>query len=124
MENDRRQHPRVNCNGIAGIQITQDELAPAHIVDLSAEGCHLLFDSPQQIARGTEMLMTFEVNNIPFGVRAQAKSIRSDTSIGFYFPEVTEAGRSDLQGLVSLMSQFTPQPAAFNDIPEISVPVH
>jgi PilZ domain len=112
MENDRRSYPRVRCNCPAALDLGADQPTHARIVDLSAEGCHLLFDSPQDIRRGTEMLMTFEVENIPFGVRAQAKSIRSDTSVGIYFPEMIESNRADLQALVSLMAQFTPQPGA------------
>jgi hypothetical protein len=109
MENDRRHYPRISCNGIAAIDLGNDRHCPAHLIDLSAEGCHLVFDTPQRIERDTEMLMTFEVENFPFGVRAQAKSIRSDTSVGMYFPDLTEQGRADLQGLIGLMAQFSPQ---------------
>jgi len=112
MENDRRRYPRINCNGIAAIDLGNDRHCPAHLLDLSAEGCHLVFDTPQSIERDTEMLMTFEVENFPFGVRAQAKSIRSDTSVGMYFPDLTEQGRADLEGLVGLMTQFARPPAA------------
>ena len=112
MENDRRRYPRISCNGNATIDLGAALPSKASIVDLSAEGCLLKFDKPQNIRANAEMLMTFEVENIPFGVIAKAKSIRSATSVGVHFPEMTQAGRSELQGLIGLMSQFAPQPAA------------
>jgi hypothetical protein len=110
MENDRRRCPRVSCNYAAALDLGVSQPTTARIVDLSAEGCLLMFDNPQSIRRGAEMLMSFEVENIPFGVLAQAKSIRSDTSVGVYFPEMTEGGSANLKSLVGLVAQFTPQP--------------
>jgi c-di-GMP-binding flagellar brake protein YcgR len=112
MEHDRRRYPRISCNYKAALDLGAAEPCKARIVDLSAEGCLLMFDNPQSIRRGSEMLMAFEVENIPFGVLAQAKSIRSGTSVGVYFPEMTERGRADLLGLIGLMTQFAGKPAA------------
>ena len=112
MENDRRRYSRVACEGIAVLELGNEVPLTARIMDLSAEGCHLIFDDPQEIAQDTEVEMAFELDNMFFAVRAQAKSIRSNQSVGMYFPDMSETGRANLQGLVSLMTQFTTQPAS------------
>jgi len=111
MENDRRHYPRVACHGIAVLELGSEVPSRARVMDLSAEGCHLIFDDPQEIQQDTEIEMAFELDNIFFAVRAQAKSIRSNQSVGMYFPDMSETGRADLQGLVGLIAQFTHQPA-------------
>ena len=109
MENERRRHPRFSYKGNAVLDLRNANPCRAQMVDLSAEGCQLQFESPQSIEHDAQMLMMFEIDNIPFAVRAQAKSIRSATNVGMYFPEMTENGRADLQGAIDLMKQFAPQ---------------
>jgi hypothetical protein len=112
MEIDRRRYPRISCDGVATLDLGGDAPCLAHLLDLSVEGCHLLFDSPQSIQRDEEVLMTFEVGNVPFDVRARAKSIRSDTSVGVYFTELTENGRADLESLLGMMAEGERLPGA------------
>jgi hypothetical protein len=114
MENDRRRYPRVACEGIAVLELGSEVPSTARIMNLSAEGCHLIFDDPQQIEQGTEIEMAFELDNMFFAVRAEAKSVRSNQSVGMYFPDMSETGRANLQGLVGLMTQFTHQPATIS----------
>ena len=111
MENDRRRYPRIACEGTAVLQLRSETPSRARIMDLSAEGAHLIFDDPQQIQPGNEIELAFEIDNMFFAVRAEARSVRSNQSVGVYFPNMTENGRTDLQGLVGLLTQFTHRPA-------------
>jgi len=83
------------------MQITPDEpLCRARIVDLSVEGCLLVLLEPQILREDTLVELTFCVNNLPFRVRAQAKSIRTDAKIGFQFPHLSERVRLQLEDLI------------------------
>jgi PilZ domain len=109
MENDRRISPRFACNGLAKIRISNEPPIPVHVLDLSAEGCHLLLEAPCSIGRDSEVVMTFEVDGVPFNTILTAKSIRSETSFGFRFPKMTEEVLIQLQSLVGLSGQLTPR---------------
>jgi hypothetical protein len=124
MENDRRSSPRFICNGLAEIHIGNEAPIPVHVLDLSVEGCHLLLEAPCAIGRDSEIVMTFEVDGVPFHTILTAKSIRSETSFGFRFPKMTEDVLIQLQSLVGLSGQLTPRLAP-NRLPwEVSPTAH
>jgi len=70
------------------------------IANLSVEGCLLVFQEPLILERDALVELTFCVKNLPFRVRAQAKSIRSDTEIGFLFPQLRDRIKLQLEDLI------------------------
>jgi hypothetical protein len=57
--------------------------------------------------------LTFEINHLPFRVRGQVKAIRTDTTIGFQFPLLSERVRNQLEDLMKeLMATIMKQQAA------------
>lgn len=98
---EKRRQTRIFCTGTAGIQMRRGEAYyPAKIVNLSAGGCLMVLEKPQLLSQDTIVELTFQINNLPFGVRGQAKGIRSDTRIGFQFPLLTDKVQRQLEDLV------------------------
>jgi hypothetical protein len=107
MTQDNRKVPRLECAGTASLQITPD--GPAYvgaIADLSARGSLLEFSEPLILARDAVVELTFCVKCLPFRVRAQAKSIRSKTRIGFLFLELRDRTRLQLEDLIEEMKVY------------------
>jgi hypothetical protein len=44
--------------------------------------------------------LTFEIDHLPFRVRGQVKAIRTDRTIGFQFPLLSERVRNQLEDLM------------------------
>ena len=55
---------------------------------------------PQRLSQDTLVELTFDINHLPFRVRGQVKAIRSDTTIGFQFPLLSERLRMRLEDLM------------------------
>jgi hypothetical protein len=57
--------------------------------------------------------LTFEINHLPFRVRGQVKALRTDTTIGFQFPLLSERVRNQLEDLMKeLMENIMRRQAA------------
>jgi c-di-GMP-binding flagellar brake protein YcgR len=98
---EQRRHPRIGCTGSAGVQLAAGEpFYPAKIVNLSAGGCLMVLQKPQRLAKDTMVELTFHINDLPFHVQGQVKAIRSDTRIGFQFPQLNNRVRRQLEDLV------------------------
>jgi hypothetical protein len=52
--------------------------------------------------------LTFEVNRLPFRVRAQVKAIRSDKMIGFQFLQVSRRTQWQLEELIQELADPIP----------------
>ena len=111
---EKRHYPRIKCTGPAAVQIAAGEKScPATIVNLSARGCLLHLRRPQRLWRDMLVELTFEINHLPFRVRGQVKAIRTDTTIGFQFPLLSERVRNQLEDLMKeLMATIMKQQAA------------
>jgi hypothetical protein len=98
---EKRKHPRFECRGTASVQIAAGKPpCPAKIVDLSAEGCLLILREQQNLMKDITVELAFEINHLPFRVRAQAKAVRSEKMVGFQFLDLNERARRNLKDLV------------------------
>lgn len=98
---EQRRYPRIGCTGSADIKLVAgEETYPAKIVNLSAGGCLMVLQKPQPLAKDTMVELTFHINNIPFHLQGQVKAPRSDTRVGFEFPQLSPRMRRQLEDLV------------------------
>jgi c-di-GMP-binding flagellar brake protein YcgR len=98
---EQRRYPRVGCTGSAAIQVTPEEPpCPARIVDLSAGGCLMVLRQPKRLRQDELVELAFDVNHLPFRVRGQVRAVRSDTTIGFQFPQLSARVRRQLEDLI------------------------
>jgi c-di-GMP-binding flagellar brake protein YcgR len=103
---ERRRDPRFECRGVASVQLATGEPPCAgKIVDLSAAGCLLVFRKRQCLPQDMHVELTFEVDHLPFRVRAQVKNVRSDTMAGFQFLGLSARVRRDLKDLVEELKE-------------------
>ena len=111
---EQRRYPRIKCTGPAAVQIAPgEEICPATIVNLSARGCLIHLRRPQRLSRDMLVELTFEINHLPFRVRGQVKALRTDTTIGFQFPLLSERVRNQLEDLMKeLMENIMRRQAA------------
>lgn len=104
---ERRRNPRLQCSGLAGVQTlpVSDKPCPAKIMDLSIGGCLMELERPLTLAVDQIVELIFCVNHMPFRVRGQARAVRSETLVGFQFPQLSERVRSQLQDLLRELIQ-------------------
>jgi c-di-GMP-binding flagellar brake protein YcgR len=106
MENDKRRSPRFECSGIAAVQV--NPLEPplsARIADLSLEGCLILLDKPKLLTLNIMVELIFNVNHLPFRVRAQVRAVRSNAAIGFQFHQVSQRTSLQLEDLIDELKE-------------------
>ena len=77
----------------------------ANIVDLSIEGCLLVFNEPQNISKEAMAELTFRVNQLPFRVRGQVRSVQSGITVGFQFTMLSGTVRRQLEDLIEEMAE-------------------
>lgn len=98
---EKRRYPRLGCIGPAAVQLAAGEpVIPAAIVDLSVGGCRVVLRQPQSLPEDTQVELTFSVHHLPFRVRGQVKAIRSDSTIGFQFPVLSERVQKQIDDLM------------------------
>jgi hypothetical protein len=103
---EKRRYPRIKCTGPAAVRLAaEEESCPATIVNLSARGCLVHFRKPQRLSRDMLVELTFEINHLPFRVRGQVKAIRTDTTIGFQFPLLSDRVRNQLEDLMKELTE-------------------
>ncbi len=101
MPHERRSGIRRECTGTSCLQVTGKESEiKARVVNLSAEGCLLAFPQPLPLTQGAMVEIAFEVNQLPFRVRAQVRSAHADTLVGFHFPALSRRVQVQLQDLL------------------------
>jgi hypothetical protein len=101
MNEDKRRGPRPSCNGTAMVQESMETASSkARLIDLSVEGCLLSFLVPHTMLLDSYAELTFQVNQLPFRVRGQVKSIRSEDTVSFHFPTLSLRVRGQLEDLV------------------------
>lgn len=70
------------------------------------------FQRPQKIEPEAKVELIFSVNNLPFHVLGIAKSFRSETMVGFQFPQLRERIRYQLEDLVQELKDGRFKPPA------------
>jgi hypothetical protein len=75
-------------------------LLPARVVNVSKGGCLIELQKSQCIDKNTSAELTFKVNSLPFRVRVQVASIRSDTLVGFQFNSLSQRVQGQLEELI------------------------
>ncbi len=103
---EQRRHPRLQCQGVAQVHLAVDaEPCSARIVNLSVEGCLAILQQPHDLEKDDLLELTFSVNQLPFRVKGQVKSIRSETTVGFQFPALSARVRRQLEDLVEELEE-------------------
>jgi hypothetical protein len=102
MAEERRRNPRFECAGTVDVQLHADEI-PCHgrIVNLSAEGCLVVFNKPQRLSQDTIVELTLKIDDLKFRVWGQVRAIRSDRQIGFQFPLLSDRVRGRIEVLIT-----------------------
>ena len=96
----RRRHSRFECKGIAQVYFTRSAVpCPAEILNLSVGGALVVMQQPRDTYPGENMEVAFTVNDLPFRVRAQVRSVRSDRVLGVLFSP-SERVKGHLEDLV------------------------
>lgn len=101
-DEEMRRSPRLQCSGLAGIQKlpATEKPCPAKIIDLSVGGCLMETERPLGLAADEIVELIFCVNHMPFRVRGQARAFRTETLVGFQFPQLSDRIRRQLEDLV------------------------
>jgi c-di-GMP-binding flagellar brake protein YcgR len=112
MDTEKRRYPRFECTGTGGIHITSEPPYFARVANLSLEGCLMVLQKPHPFPLDMTVELTFEVNRLPFRVRAQVRAVRSDKMIGFQFLQVSRRTQWQLEELIAeLAAPIPPRPA-------------
>lgn len=77
----------------------------ARVVNLSAEGCRLVFQDPLDLEREALVEIVFTVNQLPFRVRAQVRALISGTTVGFAFVHLSGRLSSNLRDLIDELAE-------------------
>lgn len=102
---EQRRYPRLRCFGSAQVFFQIHGTAcPAKVLNLSLEGCLLIFGEPlpepQAVAVDQTVEILFSVNQLPFRVRGQVKAIRPNQELGLLFPALGRRTRMRLGDLI------------------------
>lgn len=101
MYSEKRRHRRIDCSGGATMQVSPNGTAVrARVLDVSVEGCLLQFLKTPKLEIEQTVDLTFTVNNLPFHVLAQVRSLREHQKVGLQFPQLRERIRLQLEDLV------------------------
>jgi hypothetical protein len=110
LDTEKRRYPRFECTGTGGVRIASSEPPScAKILDLSVEGCLMKLQQPPSIPMDLMVELTFNVNRLPFRVRALVKVIRSATMIGFQFHQVSKRTQMHLEDLIEELAEPRPR---------------
>ena len=77
----------------------------AAIVDLSVAGCRLLTKVAVPLEAGTVIELTFQINQLPFRVRACLQAPRSPVELGFAFVDLSTRSRHRIEDLVEELAE-------------------
>ena len=103
---DSRRHPRLKCDGEAEVLPSVDATPyPAKIVNLSVEGCLLVLLTAETLSNGAVVELVFNINQLPFRVRAQVKVVRSPTEFGVHFILMSDRSRRRLADLMQELAE-------------------
>ncbi len=110
-EEELRRAPRLTCSGLAGIQTLPacEKPFPARIANLSVGGCLMELQEPHSFFMGEIVELIFRVNYKPFRVRGKVRAIRSETLVGFQFPQLSERVRRQLEDLIGELIEHLAQ---------------
>lgn len=101
-DDELRRSPRLQCSGLAGVQTLPacEKTCPAKIINLSIRGCLMELERPLTLVMDEIVGLIFCVNHTPFRVRGKVRTIRSETLMGFQFPQLSDRTRRQLEDLV------------------------
>jgi c-di-GMP-binding flagellar brake protein YcgR len=101
MDQERRRNPRLACIGVAAVQVAPIEPPlRCKIVDLSVEGCLIVLEKPELLAPNIMVELVFNVNHMPFRVRGEVRRIRSSTTVGLQFHQLSQRACLQLEDLI------------------------
>jgi hypothetical protein len=102
MDSERRSTQRAHCEGPADVQKLPavGETIPGKIENLSEGGCLIELGVEVVLKLNQSVEVSFEVNQMPFRIRAMVRSLQSNTKIGFQFCDMSERARGRLQDLI------------------------
>ena len=102
-DEELRQSPRLGCRGFGAVQTlpASERPSPARILNLSAGGCLMELKAPLELAVDEIVELIFNINQMPFRVRARVRAIRSKGLVGFEFLQLSERTRWHLLELIS-----------------------
>jgi hypothetical protein len=98
-----RQSPRLGCRGFGAVQTlpASERPCPARILNLSVGGCLMELKAPLELAVDEIVELIFNVNQMPFRVRAKVRAVRSKGLVGFQFLQLSERTRRFLHELIA-----------------------
>ncbi|MGA2833292.1 MAG: PilZ domain-containing protein [Terracidiphilus sp.] len=101
-DEELRQSPRLGCRGFGAIQTlpASERPCPARILNLSVGGCLMELKAPLDLAMDEIVELLFNVNQMPFRVRATVRALRSKGLVGFEFLQLSERTRRHLCELI------------------------
>lgn len=103
---EKRRHPRFGCSGTAEVQFSpQDDPLAARVLNLSDAGCRLMVQQPHGAEVGDTVEIAFEVNQLPFRVRAEIKVVVSRVTIGVEFLGLSRRSSQRIQDLVDELAE-------------------
>ena len=76
---------------------------------MSLEGCLIVLEEPADARLDAIAELRFSVKQLPFRVRAQIKVLRTHTTIGFQFLQISRRGRGQLLELIEELAEETMQ---------------
>lgn len=97
-----RQSPRLGCRGLGAVQTlpASERPCPARILNLSVGGCLMELKAPLDLAVSEIVELIFNINQMPFRVRAKVRALRSKGLVGFQFLQLSERTRRYLHELI------------------------
>ena len=103
---DARRFPRLRCVGTGEVFLSVNaEPIPAHIADLSVEGCRLIVQKEGELEKDDRIELFFTINQLRFLVIGQVWAVRSPTEFGLHFPALSKTARGRLCDLIEELQE-------------------
>ena len=100
-ESERRCVPRLRCNGSAEVYLASAQpYRCARLLNLSQQGCRLELAEPCEVVPGCAVEVAFIVNQLPFRLRAEVRTVVARKTLGISFLNLSARSALNLQELV------------------------
>ena len=98
---ERRCFPRLRCSGTAEVYLSPlHSCRCARLLNLSERGCRLELAEPCELSPGVAVEVAFIVNQLPFRVRAEVRTVTARKTVGMSFLNLSVRSTLNLQELV------------------------
>jgi len=106
-EEDRRQHPRFQCDGVAEIRSLSSGLRRSGmIVNLSLKGCLVRLGNDPCFRKGEAVEMTFCVRQLPVRIQGFVRQRHLGPGVGIEFTLLAERGKRRLMELIAELDEI------------------